>query len=245
MTVVASKPRTRKPKPLQPPPAPVATPCTITCWASIVQGPDPESTLPEFTTTTRDAPDAEMESNEPAALGGAAMVAELPSELPPVKGPSEDFGQQRFKVIGEGKKVRRCADCTKPLDPSATGRFCTSCESSAAQTVASEGRYVPPSRRGGAYSTTEGMEPPTTVMLTNLGNATEHDVRDAMAAFGSVSRVSVPRDQSGSVRGFAFVTFCCTSAAHAVLGARLCVDHLIWHAKLSEDKPWTPHERSA
>lgn len=239
MTVVASKPRTRKLQPSQPVPPipePLAAPRAVSSWASLVRGPDEENTPPKFTITT-DPPDAEMKCMEPTPLPLGAS-APIEAELPPLQGPSEEFGRQRFRVIGEGKKVRRCADCTKPLCPSQIGPFCTSCEASAA---APQGRYIPPSRRRGTYSTGTGMELPATVRLTNLGDATEHDVRDVMATFGSVTRVSVPRDHVGCGRGFAFVTFRAASAAHAVLSARLCMDHLIWHAELSEDKPWTPY----
>lgn len=238
MTIVTSKPRMRKLQPSQPTPEPVAAAPAISSWASLVRGPDDENSPPQCPPTTTDAPDVKikMESTELTAPLGASPID---VELPLVKGPSEEFGAQRFKVIGEGKKVRRCADCTKPLTPSQTGRFCTNCEASAEAPQ----RYIPPSRRRGACSTSTGIEPPATVRLTNLGDATEQDVRDAMAAFGSVSRVSVPRRHAdaGCGRGFAFVTFRAASAAHAVLAARLCVDHLIWHAELSEDKPWTPY----
>uniref|UniRef100_A0A1D1ZIK5 Eukaryotic translation initiation factor 3 subunit G n=1 Tax=Anthurium amnicola TaxID=1678845 RepID=A0A1D1ZIK5_9ARAE len=74
------------------------------------------------------------------------------------------------------------------------------------------GKYIPPSMRSGAKSTTESYKErrdDATIRVTNLsGDTTEGDIHDLFRRFGSISRVYLARDRDTNLcKGFAFVSF--------------------------------------
>jgi translation initiation factor 3 subunit G len=75
---------------------------------------------------------------------------------------------------------------------------------------AKDGKYVPPSRKGGAvvpFGDRRDTEP--SLRVSNLSeNVTDHDLKTLFSNFGDITRVYVAKDrETNEHRGFAFVNF--------------------------------------
>lgn len=83
-----------------------------------------------------------------------------------------------------------------------------------AMASAANGKYVPPSMRGGARGPgesmfTKGRDDLPTLRITSLTTeADENDLRDLFGSFGRIARANVVRDRdTGESKGFGFVSF--------------------------------------
>jgi len=216
-------------------------PSVPSSWSALVQ-----SNLPSSEPAVEHSlPCVGDEDGHPSLIDQAAATVDLPPHTPPpppVRAPSEEHGTQRLALIGGSMKKRRCSECTMPLKEEDKGRQCARCCIKAcpsAATGSSEGRYLPPHHH---IMRKRAGESEQTVRLSNIGEASECDVREAMRPFGTVTRVHVALDkETKEPRGFAFVTFHREDDAAAVIRSRLTFNHLLWHAEVAEDRPWAPY----
>lgn len=111
------------------------------------------------------------------------------------------------------------------------------------------GKYVPPSKRGGAAATTAGdsmyaRDDSATVRISNVSRSTEEaDLDELCKVFGPIKRIFLSRDrETGESKGFAFVAYVNVSDAAKCI-ERLNgygYDHLILSVEWS--KPKEPRE---
>jgi len=106
----------------------------------------------------------------------------------------------------------------------------------------SNGRYVPPSRRGGAGASSSSMErdDSTTIRVTNISaDTTEDDLRELFRRFGHTSRIYLAKDrQTGESRGFAFINYSSRDSAQDAID-RLNghgYDNLILHVEFAKPR---------
>ena len=109
----------------------------------------------------------------------------------------------------------------------------------------SSGKYVPPSKRGGAGTTSSGetmysRDDSATVRISNVSRNTEEaDLEELCKPFGSIRRIFLSRDrETGESKGFAFVAFQSPSDAAKCI-ERLDgygYDHLILSVEWSKPK---------
>jgi len=106
---------------------------------------------------------------------------------------------------------------------------------------AAPGKYVPPSRREGGNRTGESMmsgkEEQPTIRISNLSESTkDSDLQDLCKPFGRIVRIYLGKNrQTGSSRGFAYVTFQRREDAAKAIATldHFGYDHLILKAEWS------------
>lgn len=106
---------------------------------------------------------------------------------------------------------------------------------------AAPGKYVPPSRREGGNRTGESMmsskEEQPTIRISNLSEATkDSDLQELCKPFGRIVRIYLGKNrQTGSSRGFAYVTFARKEDAAKAIATldHFGYDHLILKAEWS------------
>lgn len=111
--------------------------------------------------------------------------------------------------------------------------------------VGAAGKYVPPSKRGGASASSGGetmysRDDSATVRISNVSRSTEEaDLDELCKPFGSIKRIFLSRDrETGESKGFAFVAFQSSSDAAKCI-ERLNgygYDHLILSVEWSKPK---------
>ncbi|PKY42923.1 translation initiation factor eIF3g [Rhizophagus irregularis] len=139
-----------------------------------------------------------------------------------------DLNKKKAALIGKKILCRICKgdhfttkcpykDTLQPLDELNKDLEATKEAAPVNEPVAPEnsagGKYIPPSMRAGAKSTTgdsyKERRDDATIRVTNLsGDTTEGDIHDLFRRFGSISRVYLARDRETNIcKGFAFVSF--------------------------------------
>ncbi|EGG24113.1 RNA-binding region RNP-1 domain-containing protein [Cavenderia fasciculata] len=97
-------------------------------------------------------------------------------------------------------------------------------------------RYVAPSQRVGYQA---AAEVPSLIVNNLSSNATEKDLRDLFLRFGYVGKVTIPKLNDGTPRGFAYVTYnelrCAEEAIKGLNGHRY--DYLVLSVDFAKKKP--------